>query len=181
MVKSLSAQLADLSVRAKKADDAVAAAQKEAHDKLSALTVRSGSFADISADHRVWPLSATDSNSTLVDLTVKGTRERAGPALCKGYLSQSEIRRSQLLQITGGDCFVDLHTSPIQQGELRRLIGALEFISSESRPLSLPLFNFWRFGSPCLAPRTAVCRSGHRTCPNAVSAICVLTRGYWRL
>jgi hypothetical protein len=36
MVKSLSAQLADLSVRAKKAEDAVAAAQKEAHDKLSA-------------------------------------------------------------------------------------------------------------------------------------------------
>jgi hypothetical protein len=66
--------------------------------------------------------------------------ERAGPPLCKGYLSQSEIRRSQLLQITGGDCFVDLHTSPIQQGELRRLIRALEFISSESCPLSLPPF-----------------------------------------
>jgi hypothetical protein len=29
-------QLADLSVRAKKAEDAVAATQKEAHDKLSA-------------------------------------------------------------------------------------------------------------------------------------------------
>ena len=33
MVKPLSAQLADLSVRAKNAEDAVAAAQKEAHDK----------------------------------------------------------------------------------------------------------------------------------------------------
>ena len=36
IVKPLSAQLADLSVRAKKAEDAVAAAQKEAHDKLIA-------------------------------------------------------------------------------------------------------------------------------------------------
>ena len=36
MVKPLSAKLADLSVRAKKAEDAVAAAQKEAHDKLVA-------------------------------------------------------------------------------------------------------------------------------------------------
>lgn len=36
MVTPLSAQLADLSARAKKAEDAVAAAQKEAHDKLSA-------------------------------------------------------------------------------------------------------------------------------------------------
>ena len=36
MVKPLSAQLADLSVSAKKAEDAVAAAQKEAHDKLVA-------------------------------------------------------------------------------------------------------------------------------------------------
>jgi hypothetical protein len=36
MVKPLSEQLADLSVRAKKAEDAVAAAQKEAHDKLLA-------------------------------------------------------------------------------------------------------------------------------------------------
>ena len=34
MVKPLSAQLADLSVRAKDAEDAAAAAQKEAHDKL---------------------------------------------------------------------------------------------------------------------------------------------------
>jgi hypothetical protein len=36
MVKPLSEQLADLSVRAKKAEDAVAAAQKEAHEKLVA-------------------------------------------------------------------------------------------------------------------------------------------------
>jgi hypothetical protein len=36
MVKPLSTQLADLSVRAKKAEEAVAAAQKEAHDKLVA-------------------------------------------------------------------------------------------------------------------------------------------------
>ena len=36
MVKPLSAQLADLSVRAKNAEDAAAAAQKEAHDKLVA-------------------------------------------------------------------------------------------------------------------------------------------------
>jgi hypothetical protein len=34
MVKRLSEQLADLSVRAKNAEDAVAAAQKEAHDKV---------------------------------------------------------------------------------------------------------------------------------------------------
>jgi hypothetical protein len=34
MVKRLSEQLADLSVRAKNAEDAVAAAQKEAHDKI---------------------------------------------------------------------------------------------------------------------------------------------------
>ena len=38
MVKPLSEQLADLSVRAKKAEDAVAAAQREAHDKLVART-----------------------------------------------------------------------------------------------------------------------------------------------
>jgi hypothetical protein len=36
MVKPLSAQLADLSVRAKKAEDAVATAQKEAHENLVA-------------------------------------------------------------------------------------------------------------------------------------------------
>ena len=36
MVKPLSAQLADLSVSAKNAEDAAAAAQKEAHDKLVA-------------------------------------------------------------------------------------------------------------------------------------------------
>jgi hypothetical protein len=36
MVKPLSAQLADLSVRAKKAEDAFAAAQKEAHEQLLA-------------------------------------------------------------------------------------------------------------------------------------------------
>jgi ElaB/YqjD/DUF883 family membrane-anchored ribosome-binding protein len=36
MVKPLSEQLADLSVRAKSAEDAVAAAQKEAYDKLVA-------------------------------------------------------------------------------------------------------------------------------------------------
>ena len=36
MVKPLSAQLTDLSVRAKKAEEAVAAAQKEAHDQLVA-------------------------------------------------------------------------------------------------------------------------------------------------
>ena len=40
MVKPLSAQLADLSVRAKSAEDAVAAAQKEAHDKVVARTER---------------------------------------------------------------------------------------------------------------------------------------------
>jgi hypothetical protein len=34
MPRPLSEQLADLSVRAKKAEDAVAAAQKEAHDKI---------------------------------------------------------------------------------------------------------------------------------------------------
>ena len=38
MVKPLSAQLADLSVRAKNAGDAVAAAQKEAHDQVVART-----------------------------------------------------------------------------------------------------------------------------------------------
>ena len=37
MVKPLSAQLADLSVRAKNAEDAAAAAQKQAHDKAIAL------------------------------------------------------------------------------------------------------------------------------------------------
>ena len=36
MVKALSAQLSDLSVRVKKAEEAAAAAQKEAHDKLVA-------------------------------------------------------------------------------------------------------------------------------------------------
>lgn len=36
MVKPLSEQLSDLSVRAKNAEDAVAAAQKEAHDKVVA-------------------------------------------------------------------------------------------------------------------------------------------------
>lgn len=36
MVKPLSAQLADLSVRAKNAEDAVASAQKEGHDKVVA-------------------------------------------------------------------------------------------------------------------------------------------------
>ena len=36
MVKPLSAQLADLSVRVKQAEEAAAAAQKEAHDKLVA-------------------------------------------------------------------------------------------------------------------------------------------------
>jgi hypothetical protein len=36
MVKPLSEQLADLSVRAKQAEDAFAAAQKEAHDKIEA-------------------------------------------------------------------------------------------------------------------------------------------------
>jgi hypothetical protein len=38
MAKPLSAQLADLSVRAKNAEDAVAAAQKEAHDKVVVRT-----------------------------------------------------------------------------------------------------------------------------------------------
>lgn len=37
MVKSLSAQLADLSAKAKNAEDAAAAAQKQAHDKAIAL------------------------------------------------------------------------------------------------------------------------------------------------
>jgi hypothetical protein len=37
MVKPLSAQLADLSVRAKNAEDASAATQKQAHDKAIAL------------------------------------------------------------------------------------------------------------------------------------------------
>jgi hypothetical protein len=37
MVKPLSEQLADLSVRAKAAEDAATAAQKEAHDKIVAL------------------------------------------------------------------------------------------------------------------------------------------------
>jgi len=36
MAKRLSEQLADLSVRAKKVEDAFSAAQKEAHDKLEA-------------------------------------------------------------------------------------------------------------------------------------------------
>src|SRR5689334_3703860 len=36
MAKPLSAQLADLSVRAKNAEDAIAVAQKEAHDKVVA-------------------------------------------------------------------------------------------------------------------------------------------------
>ena len=36
MVKPLSEQLADLSVRAKSNEDALAAAQKEAHDKIEA-------------------------------------------------------------------------------------------------------------------------------------------------
>ena len=36
MVKKLSEQLADLSVRAKNAEDAVSAAEKEAHDKIAA-------------------------------------------------------------------------------------------------------------------------------------------------
>jgi hypothetical protein len=36
MAKKLSEQLADLSVRAKNTEDAVAAAQKEAHDKIAA-------------------------------------------------------------------------------------------------------------------------------------------------
>ena len=36
MAKQLSQQLADLSVRAKNAEDAVAAAEKEAHDKVEA-------------------------------------------------------------------------------------------------------------------------------------------------
>jgi hypothetical protein len=36
MVKPLSEQLADLSVRAKHAEDAFSAAQKEAHDKIEA-------------------------------------------------------------------------------------------------------------------------------------------------
>ena len=36
MAKQLSQQLADLSVRAKNAEDAVAAAEKEAHDKIEA-------------------------------------------------------------------------------------------------------------------------------------------------
>ena len=34
MVKPLSEQLADLSIRAKQAEDALSAAQKEAHDKI---------------------------------------------------------------------------------------------------------------------------------------------------
>ena len=38
MVKPLSAQLADLSVRAKNAEDAVTAAQKEAHEQVVART-----------------------------------------------------------------------------------------------------------------------------------------------
>ena len=38
MVNPISAQLADLSVRAKNAEDAVAAAQKEAHEQVVART-----------------------------------------------------------------------------------------------------------------------------------------------
>jgi hypothetical protein len=37
MPKKLSEQLADLSVHAKKAEDAMAAAQEETHDKIMAL------------------------------------------------------------------------------------------------------------------------------------------------
>jgi uncharacterized protein (DUF3084 family) len=47
MMKPLSTQLADLSARAKKAEDAVAAAQKEAHDKL--LARREQAHADATA------------------------------------------------------------------------------------------------------------------------------------
>jgi len=73
MVKPLSAQLADLSVRAKSAEDAVAAAQKEAHDKVVARTGQAHAAAtaalqkmdqDIkSANNDIRPLECAESES----------------------------------------------------------------------------------------------------------------------
>ena len=76
--------------------------------------------------------------TTIVHLTLKGMRERAGPPFCEGYLSLSEIRRSltNALQISGGDCYADVETGGIGENVLMRLIRALEFISSESCPLA---------------------------------------------
>ena len=45
-MKALSEQLANLSVRAKNAEDAVAAAQKEAHDKIVARVAQAQSAAE---------------------------------------------------------------------------------------------------------------------------------------
>ena len=50
MLKPLSAQLADLSVRAKNAEDAVAAAQKETHDKVVARTEKAHAAATAAID-----------------------------------------------------------------------------------------------------------------------------------
>jgi hypothetical protein len=50
MLKPLSAQLADLSVRAKNAEDTVAAAQKEAHDKVVARTEQAHAAATAAID-----------------------------------------------------------------------------------------------------------------------------------
>ena len=61
MVKSLSAQLADLSVRAKNAEDAAAAAQKQAHDKAIALRgqARAAATAAIEKVNRILSPQAT--------------------------------------------------------------------------------------------------------------------------
>ena len=50
MVKPLSAQLADLSVHAKNAEDALGAAQKEAHDKVVARTEQAHAAATAAID-----------------------------------------------------------------------------------------------------------------------------------
>jgi fibrillarin-like rRNA methylase len=50
MAKRLSQQLADLSVRAKNAEDAMAAAEKEAHDKIEARKEKTRAAAEKAAE-----------------------------------------------------------------------------------------------------------------------------------
>ena len=79
MVKRLSDQLSDLSVRAKNLETAVAAAQKEGHDKVVARTAEARASATASVDKVKQSVKAArDAGSTKWGRNGSKTRRRHG-------------------------------------------------------------------------------------------------------
>jgi hypothetical protein len=62
-------------------------------------------------------------------------------SLCEGFLPVSELQqadteKSNVHKPQGGGCYTDIHMGWVSAQELARLTRALEFISTESCPLS---------------------------------------------